>query len=799
MTTNTQNTLQLRPMAAAIALVLLHGGAYAQTAPDADDGKLGKVVVTANKRAQNLLDVAAAVSVMDDATLRKANVREIDDLPALSPALTVSYSTQPGNFSINMRGIGTYSLGIGVEADVSIIIDDIPIGMQANAFKDLADVFRIEVLKGPQSTLFGKSAIAGALNITTKPIGGPLTFKTSTLLTNDKEWRLGASVSGSANEQLRFRVAASTSDYDGTVKNLTTGKGLNGGGSTSLIGKFEWAALPNLDITLSPRWSKSDKTCCVTPFTSMTPGGLYNNIAALPATEVLRGIQIGPRNVSVRNDYPAGGKSHDAGAGLKLNYSFNDDSVLKGHVLSSISSYSKYHMDDFQDGDATDSNILKYTLVGGKPSGFEGGLRFGGFFNVKSATQELRLTSPDAGPFRYVAGLWYGRNALDRQFVRGPTTSTVTAYLAETYNTSYAVFGQSSFDIRPDTSLITGLRLNREDTGYGFTRYTPPPAALVPTEFITGEDSHNDITGRIALEHRLDKNGMVYASYSTGHKGVAYDLTSTFSAAIAKLQPVPAETAKNFELGYKASLLDNRAMLSIALFKTNFFGFQQSAGFLDPDGIFRTTLHSIGELQTRGVEVDGSMRVTPAWSVNGALAYTEATIQDFENGPCHSLLAPSGVGTVRNAGCAANPKFNNGFVQNMAGKTLPNAPKVKVNLGSSYDWKLADTSFTPFLNTSYRWQSATQFSLNQDPMTIQGGYGIFNLGAGLRDKQGRYTVTFNVNNLFDKTYAAGLGNALGHGNWSTSAPNPVLMVNATTWTPPRDYRRYFSLRLDTTF
>jgi iron complex outermembrane receptor protein len=242
-----------KPAAAAIAAALLAMSAHAQDARQADPGKLETVVVTANKRAQNLQDVPASITVLGDAVLQRSNVRELDDLPALSPALTLSYGTQPGNFSINMRGVGTYSLGIGVEADVAVIVDDIPLGMQANAFKDLADVNRIEVLKGPQSTLFGKSSIAGALNITTKPIGGPVRTTATLLATNDDEWRAGVSVSGAVSDTFRLRVAASKTNYDGTLNNLTTGGKLNGSKGDNLNAKFEWRPIDDLTFTLSPQ------------------------------------------------------------------------------------------------------------------------------------------------------------------------------------------------------------------------------------------------------------------------------------------------------------------------------------------------------------------------------------------------------------------------------------------------------------------------------------------------------------------------------------------------------------------
>jgi iron complex outermembrane receptor protein len=362
-----------------------------------------------------------------------------------------------------------------------------------------------------------------------------------------------------------------------------------------------------------------------------------------------------------------------------------------------------------------------------------------------------------------------------------------------------ALFGQSTWAFSDKTSLITGLRVNREDTGYGFTRYTPPPAQLVKTEFLSGEHTDNSVTGKIGLEHHLSPDSMLYATYSTGHKGVAYDLTSGFTAAIAAKQPVDPEKARNIELGWKTTLLNNRATLDIALFNTEFTGFQQSAGFIDADNVFRTTLHSFGGLRTRGLEMDGTLRVSRALLVNGSLAWMQATITEFENGPCYNVLNAAGTGATPGGKCAPNPKYNNSNVQNLAGATLPNAPKVKLNIGGQYDLALPDLGFDAFFTGAYRWQSRTQFSLNQDPVTIQPAYGIANAGFGLKDRQDRYRLSFFVNNLFDKRYAAGLQNTIASGTWSSRAPNPVVAVNTVTWLPPRYVSRYVGARMDPTF
>jgi iron complex outermembrane receptor protein len=795
-----QASLAVRPLAASVALALasLAHTALAQESK-ADDGKVEQVVVTANKRTQNLQDVPAAITVLSDATLQRNNVRDINDLPNLSPALTVTYSTQPGNFSINMRGIGTYSLGIGVESDVAVVIDDIPFALQANAFKDLADVFRVEVLKGPQSTLLGKSSIAGAINITTRPIDSVWKEKASTYLASDGEWRAMGSISGALSETLRMRVAVNKSSFGGVVKNLTTGDRLNGSRSTNFVGKLEWRPDDQWTVSLSPRASESTVACCVQPFSSMSPGGHYQNVAQLPASTLLAGISPGPDNVSVRNDYPAGGKARDKGAGLKVNYAFDDNGPLAGYNMSAITSWSNYHLDDYQDGDSTDSDILAYLPVNGALTGMHGGLYQYGLFDVTARTLELRLTSPDKGRLKYVAGLWYGNNQLARELTRAPVSTYVTDYAASAYNTSYAAFGQASYDLTDSTSLIAGLRYNKEDTGYTFTRYNPPPAtSRVVSEYLYGDDSNRDTTGRLGLEHRFNRDAMAYATYSTGHKGVAYDLTSSFTSAIAKTQPVPGESAHSIEAGLKLGLLNGRMTLDLAAFRTNFTGFQQSAGFYDNDGVFRTTLHSIGGLRTSGFEADMNWRVDNRLVLNGAFGYTRAVVTDFENGPCYSVLNAAGTGTTPGGNCAVSAKYNNTSVANLKGATLPNAPKIKLNLGGQYDIP-TEHSFNGFVTGAYRFQSRTQYNLNQDPMTIQGAYGIFNLGLGIKDKQDKYKFTILVNNLFDKSYATGLANNWANGTWSSRAPNTVAVVNTTQWTPARDYQRYFAVRADFSF
>lgn len=795
---------RMRPIASAVALALLGlvEPAYAQqSAPPAaaDSGKLEEVVVTANKRIEKLEHVPMAISVLGDAVLQRNNVREMADVVNLSPALSITYGTTPANNGINMRGIGTTSIGIGVEADVAVIIDDIPMGMQVKAFQDLTDIARIEILKGPQSTLFGKSAIAGAVNIVTKPISGPLSGTASSLYTSDGEWRIGTSYGGEISEKFGFRIAASDTRFGGNVTNLTTGTKVNGSGGKTFMAKLSWHPTDALDIDFSPRYNHSLTTCCALVLTSMTPvqGALLSNIAQLPASTLLSGIPIGPDNTTIRNDASTGQESTSRGAGLKFNYA-----LPSGHTLTSISSFDRYHANDSRDQDFVDvPTLLYYPLANGKPAGVNAGNVQYGTFDVKSRTQEFRLTSPENSAFRYVAGYWYGVNSIERNFIRGYNGIALTTpaeYFTDTYNRNNAVFGQATWDFVPDYSILAGMRYNRETSGYRFLTGAPPPGPFVPTAYYSSLDNTEDsTTGKLSLQHQFSKNVMGYIMGATGYKGLAYDLTSGLNAQTAAEQPVKSETAKTFEIGFKGNFLDDRLTVNVAAFNSKFKNYQQNSGsYLPGTTTYVTRLNSVGGVQTRGVEVDVSALVRSDLVLNGSFAYTDATITEFPNAPCYNV--PGSPNGGFNAECQLkNPTYGGQNVQNLAGARMPNAPKIKANLGGQYDIRLRDQSFDGFITANVRYQSDVLTNLNQDPTLGVGAVSVTNIGFGIKQKQSKYKLSFFINNLFDRHYAN--TGFTGFGSWSSKAPNPVVTVTNTTWTPARDAFRYYGARFDMKF
>lgn len=835
---NKKNYKQLnttvKPIAAFVAIAMsgLAGVVSAQEAPNT---KLETVVVTANKRIEKLENVPMAISVLSDAEIQRANIREIEDVIALTPSLSMASGTTAANNALFMRGIGTVSIGIGVESDVSVIIDDIPIAVQFQAFRDLADVARIEVLKGPQSTLFGKSAVAGAINVVTKPISGPLVYRASGYLSNDHEWRLGASIGGRLSEQFGLRIAASQTRMPGNFHNLTTGEDVNGSEGKTMMAKFNWRPIRDLEIDFLPHYNEQKNSRGVTAVNGFemrtgsaaagnlvsTPASLatayLNGNALLPASVTLAGIDVfDPNNRNVRRDFPTGINSKTKGTGLKFSYTLPNDATLM-----SISSIEHYTANDYRDQDFVDVPTIA------KPGSTVltvGNNQFG-TYDIKSKTQELRFLSPDTGTFRYVAGLWWAKNTIERHFIRGycvapvkcasTSPSSPTNYYTEIYNINKAVFGQATWEFAPTYTLVAGVRRNAEESGYNYIRnfftdqldratFVPGPVGV--DQFSSQGNKDNSTTGKLSIQKQFTPQFMAYVMTATGHKGKAYDVTSGLKSSSAF--PIDPETSRTVEVGAKANLFDGRMSVAATYYDTEFKGYQQNVSFVLPnDPTIYTQLNSIPKIRTHGFELDTNILVMPGWSVNAAMAYTLPTIEEWKNGPCYTDSTNVAVGTTKlaangsiagqNPACFPIATGSTTGIQDLSGGIFPGTPKIKANIGSNYDFKLAGMSFGGFINGNIRYQGDYNTNINNDPRSVNKAYSIADLGFGIRDNKDSYKLSFRINNLFNKFY---IGNANASGPSYRAGPtstSPSITVNS--WVPPRDVFRFFSVKLDVKF
>ncbi|HVY34019.1 MAG TPA: TonB-dependent receptor, partial [Caulobacteraceae bacterium] len=706
--------LALLSSAALLALPTL---ALAQAAPAKSD----EIVVTAQKRSENVQSVPVSMTVVRTEQLTSAGVRNFQDLSNVAPSLTVTGGGTGQNSSVLMRGIGAQSFSYLTEPDVAIIIDDIPVASQAQAFTNLSDVAQIEVLRGPQTTLFGKSASAGLVSITTQSPTKVFSGRIAASASDDGQETVDATVSGPISDTLSYRLTASLDDFRGNQKNIATGHWLNGENLYNLRGKLHWTPTSKLTVDLSGSYINAWGSLGI-PFAPVyvQPG---TTLFGVTSTAGYAGLKIDRGNSSVNNDLDS-----------TMNYAIGQASVKIAYdagpvTLMSITGDSEYVTNSLNDFDGTASNV-----VGIATSGALNGSQYQYFTETtRQFSEELRAVS-GPGAFRYVGGLWYANKTDYYNTIRGPFYSTNKAYANYVANDSskqYAAYGQSEWDFAPKFTLVTGVRYGVESISFGLNN-------RAKSYLMGGSHTQGAATGKVSLEYHPVDNINLFASYTRGYKGETYDLSSSLTPAVAALGPVKAENSNNFEVGAKTQFFNRRLTVNVTIFDADYYNFQAQtilptfgAGFI---------LANVGQVETRGVELDGAWKATSALTFNFGGAYLDAVIKSFPDGQCYYTQTLA-------QGCITNAL---GSFTDLGGKSLPNAPKWKGNIDATYTVTVPGTGFDAILNGSARYQSAVNFSLSSDPLMVQPAFGIFNLGAAVQPTENaHYRIGLFVNNVFD--------------------------------------------------
>ena len=724
------------------------GAAPAANASAPGVATLGEVVVTAQKRAQRLQDVPQAVQAVSGAELRAAGVVEFTDLSKVAPSLVVRPAENPANASVSMRGVGTFAFSIGVEPSVAVQIDDVPVGFQPRAFTGLSDVERIEVLRGPQSTLYGKSASAGLINIITPGPTKTLTGHVDAMATGDGEYQVGAALAGPITDTLGFRVSMNYDDFAGNVKNLYDNQDVNGRYSTALNGKLVWKPVDKFQATLGLDYVDGSQTIG-RPFVRLSPNADLRGNPAQPPSVWAPGVTPGPDNMDVSNNWTSGTNYDGLGESLKMSVD------LDWATLMSITGHEFYFLKDRLDQD--ESSVAS-------PDN-----RQDGRFTSEQYTQEFRLVSPTNQPFRYTLGLFYAGVDDTRDFVRGPYFSQAQ-WDATSGSQQEAAFGQADWEFLPGTTATAGVRVGHERVDYTFDDI------LNKADFAGASGKTYD-TYKLALEHKFTRNIMTYLSYSTGYKGEAYDLSTGFNKNRQLAGPVQPETSGSWELGARTQFFDRRLTVNATLFDATYSNYQSQGIETLPDGTTNYRLANVGQIRTRGVELETAGQITEHLRVGVSGTYDDAIITSYPAAQCYPLQTAT-------QGCVGSPSH-----QNLAGSAPPQAPKWKLAATFDYHRPIDGTPFEGLLQGIYSYQSRINYSLNQDPQTVQDGYGILNLSAGVRDPVHHYSIMVFVDNVTDQHYYAYMYNSTG--NYGNQLATQVL--------PPRDFSRYAGVRLSYNF
>lgn len=268
---------------------------------------------------------------------------------------------------------------------------------------------------------------------------------------------------------------------------------------------------------------------------------------------------------------------------------------------------------------------------------------------------------------------------------------------------------------------------------------------------------------------------MLFATYATGHKGETYDLSTGFN--INRTKPVAPETSRDIEVGARTQFLDHRLTLNLTLFDTHYRNFQAQGIENLADGSVNYRLTNVGKVRSRGVELEASARPTRELTLAGSVAYLDAKITDFPFAQCYTNQALVPMGTCVHP--TSGPNY-----QHLAGFRPPQSPEWKLTANFDYAHDLAGLPFQGVVAGAYSYQGKINYSLNQDPNTVQPGYGIANISAGIRHPQRNYELMLFVNNLFNKHYYQNITNSSGN-------YGGLLAIQSYL---PRDFARYGGVR-----
>ncbi len=760
-----------RALASGVAsgVLVLAVGAHAQSGPSGapqpttpastvEPGAVSEVIVTAEKRTQRLVDVPAAVSVVSGDDLARSAVKDISQLNELIPSINFTQGAGEDGSSVKIRGVGTQVFSIGVEPSVSYVVDGVVLAREAQALGDFFDIDRIEVLRGPQSTLFGKNASAGVINIVTKGPTRELHESASITLGEDGDREYRAAVSGPISPTLGFRVSAYDDHYDGFIHNAFNGKDINGSDSKGGRVKLVWDATDRLKLTGNFDYSKSEGTCCQYTFRTLVN----------PSTPVFISPEVaGPENRTANVNANVYNRTEQFGTSLTAEY------ALDKVVLTSITSYRRFFEANNSDGDGTpllaptvgqNANYILLDVNAGKAES-------------DTITQEFRIANVGHQKLDYVAGVFVFDTDQHRPFTRQASVCFLGAtatrpigtpcatfanlpagFDAKVHSTSVAGFTDLTYAVTDRLSAIGGVRLNYETLDYSFSVFNTAAALRPVTVRFADAKSVDDTValGRAGFKYAFARDTNLFFVYSRGYKGYAFDLTTSFTPTIATQQPILPETSNSYEVNLKTQMLGRRLSVNTALFLTDYDNFQVQA-FDTTAAAFR--LLNAGAVRTEGVEVDATYKPIEDLSFSAGLAYTHARVRDFPGGPCYAgeTVVATAPGQGAPLTCANNGTAATGDdTQNLKGGRLPNSPDWRFTFNARYEHPLGALPLRGFVDGGVVTQSSTEFALNQNPGSVQPDYTTANLSVGVRDRDGRYELTLFARNLFDQNFASAI-------------------------------------------
>lgn len=702
------------------AFVLMVPAAQAQDAPVQDEAAtVDEVIVTARRRDERLQDVPVAVTALGEQALQNLQVADIGDIEKAVPNLTLHVG-DASNAVVYIRGVGQIDSLAFADPGVGIYVDDVYLGRAQGAFLDVYDVERIEVLRGPQGTLYGRNTIGGAVKFVSKA------------LTNDLEGSAEVTVGdydrldfrGSVNVPIvedRFlaKFAVARASREGYSTNTVDGS--DDGDKDLWAGRaaFEWRASDDLTFRLNIDASSD------TPDTSRTPAR---------ATPVF-GIPASADPFKVQADFNDLNDLKTAGVSLVADWRVSDTLGFK-----SITAHRQMSYDAKLDLDATELAIFGVY----------------DFEDQDQFSQEFQLTY-GGDRLNWVAGLYYFQED-DRTYsgLYGPAIALVTGSVNDQHNESYALYGQGTYDLTDRLSLTAGLRYTYERKDFDRTQKFFDAATPFPVDYrqpgllvtdISVEDSWSSLSPKIGLDYKPNEDVLLYVSASRGFKSGGFDGRSNDAAGA---RPYDPETMWAYEAGIKSTWFDRRLIANFTVFHNDYTDLQLSSFVADPMGGFAALFTNAGAATIRGAELEVTARPAPGLNLNATVGYLDAQYDEY--------IGPGGLDISDQ-------------------REIVNAPEWSARIGGT--WRVPLSFGDVVLGADAAYRSKTYPTVSSSEVLAQDGYTIVDAFVRYEAPEERWSLTLGGKNLTDEEYIThgfDLSDSLGYQLAYYGAPRTVSLT-----------------------
>jgi len=738
------------------------------------DTSLGEIVVTARHRAENLQEVPIAVTAVTARDLAASGNFTIRQVQNQVPSLQI-LGFNPRNITIQIRGLGTTAgtVNSGIEPGVGVYVNGVYFARPSIAVFDLFDVQGIDVLRGPQGTLFGKNTVAGVIDIQTNPASytPEAQFELSYGNYNYSQLKVAASAP-IGNTGFAVRLAGIKSDRDGTVYNTLYkdswqdyhNQGVRGeiayrheslGFKARLIGDFNnQQHYTGFQVTrgVLPKTRADGSEATSRDFYDRARDAGYT---PLPIDPGARRIDL---NTPFTVDMQTGGVS------LQL-----DKTLFGDHKLTSITAWRFWDWDPSLDGDRTGAAIITQSNL---PT------------NQRQWSQELRIASPSGKQVEYTAGLYYfwqstkevpyntyGTDAakwlLGPAFPSEALNNVTRSGLQDAVMNSYSAFANGTWHAIDKLDLTAGLRYTYETRSGKFRSFpldnalplTDPVFAGLTEQQIGSINSRRNsfapqsefdvtakggqISGTINAFYRITPGVNVYASYSRGFKSAGVNMAEPVQLGNG---PAPAtfkpEIVDSYEVGFKSNILKKRLTTNVAVFLVNDRGYQANQSILvdtSTGPLTRQYLTNAGDVRSQGIEFDVRARPIDGLSITGGLTFDDATFRNYPNGQCSYM----------------NTTAENRGICDLSGRQLTGVSKWVYNIAAEYQFDISPVvgfGAVVYFGGNWNYRSAYYGTLNTDPYGKVPGYGLASAFIGLRDPDARWDFKLWGRNLFDKLY-----------------------------------------------